>query len=81
LKFLIVRSRGEEHADAPHALALLRARRERPRCRRHSADERDKLAPFQGQYSRGSRQIRGMQHNTLAFDKLVGSEKTRRRKD
>jgi hypothetical protein len=32
----------QEHADAPHAVALLRARRERP-CRR-SAEERDELA-------------------------------------
>jgi hypothetical protein len=31
--FRIVRGRGHEHADAPHALALLRARRERPRGR------------------------------------------------
>ena len=34
LGFPIVRGRGHEHADAPHPLALLRARRERPRCRR-----------------------------------------------
>ena len=34
-----------EHADAPHALALLRARRERPR-RRRAAEQRDELAPF-----------------------------------
>src|SRR5215472_11134988 len=33
-----------EHADAPHPLGLLRARRERPRGR--AADERDELAPF-----------------------------------
>jgi len=32
-----------KHADAPHPLALLRARRERPRGRR-SADERHELA-------------------------------------
>ena len=30
LKFRIVRGCGQEHADAPHALGLLRARRERP---------------------------------------------------
>src|SRR5262245_38723193 len=34
-----------EHADAPHLLALLRARRERP-CRRR-AEQRDALAPPQ----------------------------------
>jgi hypothetical protein len=33
-----------EHADAPHPLALLRARRERPRDRRAS-EERDEFAP------------------------------------
>ena len=34
-----------EHADAPHPLALLRARRERPRSRR-AAEQRDELAPL-----------------------------------
>ena len=34
LCFRIVRGCGHEHADAPHPLALLRARRERPRRRR-----------------------------------------------
>ena len=42
LKIRIVRSRGYDHADAPHALALLRARRERPR-RRRPTDERYEL--------------------------------------
>ena len=32
-----------EHADAPHAVALLRPRRERPR--RHAAKEREEIAP------------------------------------
>jgi len=32
-----------EHTDAPHTVALLRARRERP-CRR-AAEERDEVAP------------------------------------
>ena len=35
---------GHEHADAPHPLGLLRARRDRPRCRR-TAEKRDELAP------------------------------------
>jgi len=40
----IVRSRGHEHADAPHPLALLRAGRERVgRCR--DAEQRYELAP------------------------------------
>src|SRR5262249_21742022 len=34
---------GVEKAEPPHALGLLPARRERPRCRR-AADERDELA-------------------------------------
>src|SRR4030095_6311537 len=34
-----------EHADAPHPLALLRARRQRPRDRR-AAEQRDELAPL-----------------------------------
>ena len=42
--FRIVRGRGHEHADAPHPLGLLRARRERPR-RRRAAEQRDELAP------------------------------------
>ena len=44
LKFRIVRGCGQEHADAPHPLALLRARRQRPR-RRRAAEQRDELAP------------------------------------
>jgi hypothetical protein len=32
----------QEHADAPYAAALLRARRERPR--RRAAEERDEIA-------------------------------------
>ena len=34
LKFRIIRGYGQQHADAPHALGLLRARHERPRGRR-----------------------------------------------
>src|SRR5262245_39206905 len=39
----IVRRCGEEHADAPHPLALLRPRRERPRDR--AGKQGDELAP------------------------------------
>src|SRR5262249_29770605 len=42
LCFRLVRSDGGKHADPPHALALLRARRERPRCR--AAEQRDEIA-------------------------------------
>ena len=41
----IVRGAPREHADAPHPLALLRARRERPR-RRRAAEKRDEFAPL-----------------------------------
>src|SRR5262245_51264999 len=44
LKFSIVCGRGQDHADAPHPLQLLRPCRERPRKRR-AADQRDELAP------------------------------------
>ena len=44
LKFRIVRGCGQEHADAPHALGLLRARGERPRdCR--TAQSTEKFPP------------------------------------
>jgi hypothetical protein len=42
LTLSIVRGTVHEHADAPHPLGLLRARRERPRCR--GAEQRDELA-------------------------------------
>ena len=45
LPFRIVRGPRGEHPDAPHALALLRPRRERPRGRR-AAKQRDELPPF-----------------------------------
>jgi hypothetical protein len=35
-----------QHADAAHALTLLRPRRERP-CHRRAAEQRDELAPSQ----------------------------------
>jgi hypothetical protein len=47
LLFRIIRSCVHEHADASHALALLCARRERPRGR---AEQRYELAPFQWQH-------------------------------
>src|SRR5262249_21655046 len=45
LKYRIIRGCVHEHADAPHPLALLRARCERPR-RRRAAEQTDELAPF-----------------------------------
>src|SRR5262249_10503085 len=41
--FRIVRAPIHEHADAPHPLALLRTRRDRPR--RRAAEQSDELAP------------------------------------
>jgi hypothetical protein len=38
--------RAHQHADAPHPLRLLRARRERPR-RRGAAEQRDEIATVQ----------------------------------
>jgi hypothetical protein len=43
LRFRIILGCRHQHADAPHALALLRARRERPRSRR-AAEQRDERA-------------------------------------
>jgi hypothetical protein len=43
LSFGVLRGQRHEHADAPHALGLLRPRRQRP-CNRRAA-ERDELPP------------------------------------
>ena len=45
LAVLIFRGRAEEHADPPHPLGLLRARRKR-QCRRRAAEKRDERAPL-----------------------------------
>jgi hypothetical protein len=47
LRVLIALSQGHEHAYPPHPLVLLRARSERPRCRR-AAEKRDERASFHG---------------------------------
>src|SRR3954454_18703020 len=44
LPFGIAGGRIHQDPDAPHAVALLRARGDRPSCRR-AAEERDELAP------------------------------------
>src|SRR5262249_45240641 len=42
LRFRVILGKPDQHADAPHPLALLRSRRQRPR--RRAADERDEVA-------------------------------------
>src|SRR5262249_53849341 len=44
LKFRVALGMRHQHADAPHALALLRARGKRPRSR--AGEKRDEVAPF-----------------------------------
>src|SRR5262249_11507092 len=44
LSVWIIRTRVHQHADAPHALGLLRQRPERPR-RHRATEKRDELAP------------------------------------
>src|SRR5262249_31594573 len=44
LIFRVFGGEGEEYRDAPHTLALLRSRRERPR--RRAAEQRNEVAPF-----------------------------------
>jgi len=44
LPFRIIGGEVHQHADAPHPLALLRARRERPSTCCRAAEQRDELA-------------------------------------
>jgi hypothetical protein len=67
LPYRIVRDGGEEHADAPHAFTLLRARRKRPRSR--AGAQRNELAPFQLGNLHPVPQKPRSEHN-----RLVGSE-------
>jgi hypothetical protein len=45
LSFPVTLGLVDEYADPPHALGLLRPRRERPR-RRRAPEQRDELAPL-----------------------------------
>src|SRR5262249_48948127 len=45
LSFRIAFRKRRQHADSPHSLALLRARRERP-CGSRAAEQGDEIAPF-----------------------------------
>jgi hypothetical protein len=53
-RFRIVRGQVQKHADAPHPLRLLPARRERPCGSRCAAEQRDELAAFQVEHPASS---------------------------
>jgi hypothetical protein len=57
---------GAEHADTPHPLALLRARRERPRGGR-AAEQRDELATPHSITSSARTRIESGIVNPIAF--------------
>src|SRR5262249_46354887 len=59
LKLRIVRSGGQEHADAPHPLPPLRARRRRPRDY-PAAGEGDEFPPPHGAYPKAKDQGRSI---------------------
>src|SRR5262249_16870457 len=64
-----------QHADAPHPLALLRARRQRQRgcC---AADQRDELAPFHHSITssaRASSEVGTSRPSALAVFRLIAS--------
>src|SRR3954463_5962397 len=76
LKFRIVRGCGEEYADAPHALGLLRVRGERIRRRRcGTGRKRDELPPLHSITSsaRASREGDTVRPRVFAVFKLTTS--------
>src|SRR5262249_53898696 len=73
-RFRIVRGPGQQHPDAPHPLALLRARRERPsRCR--AAEQRYELAALHSSTSsaRASRLSGTVRPSSFAVLRLITS--------
>src|SRR5262249_30795623 len=74
LTFRIIGGEIHEHADAPHRLALLRARRERPR-RRCAAEQRDEAASLHSITSsaRASRLSGTVRPSALAVLRLIAS--------
>src|SRR5215471_19080841 len=77
LKVRIVRGGVQEHADAPHFFALLRARRERPTGRR-STEQRDEIAAVYHSIARSARRSdRGgtVRPSVLAVLRLMTKEK------
>src|SRR5262245_38270383 len=74
LKHRIVRGAGQEDADPPHPLGLLRMRRERPR-RGCAAEQRDELAPLHSITSsaRASKLSGTMRPSALAVLRLTTS--------
>src|SRR5262249_43124 len=73
LRVWLVRRGIHQHADAPHPLALLRARRERPR--RRAAEQRDELAALHSLTSSASARIPGgnVIRSALAVLRLTAS--------
>src|SRR5215831_6143501 len=63
-----------QHADLPHTLALLRARRERPRG--HAAEQRDEVAALHHSITssvRASSEIGGSRSSAFAVFRLMTS--------
>src|SRR5262249_17024105 len=71
LCFRIVLGEAHQHCDPPHAVGLLCARRERPRCR--AADQRDELASLHSITSSArASTVEGISRpSALAVDKLL----------
>src|SRR5262245_24461660 len=58
LAFGIVCGYGHKNTDPPHAITLLRTRRDRP-CRRRTAEQRDELAALHHSITSSARPISG----------------------
>src|SRR5262249_16004574 len=83
LSFGIALGVEHQHADPPHALSLLRVRRERPRSS-GAAEKRDELAPFHQQFlpcfEAEDRTAGGLLHCGISKEPLsaVGYERPKR---
>ena len=73
LKFRIVRGCGHEHADAPHPLGLLRARRERPHAAAPPSREMNRAASFDHLVGAGEQRRRHVEAERLAVLRLITS--------
>src|SRR5262245_11907887 len=72
LRFWITFGEHQEHADPPHPLRLLRARRERP-CRNRAAKQRHELASFHSitSWARSSTDVGSSIPSVLALLRLT----------